>query len=421
MRLFLLLVLASIITYTNTAAQSFARKADSLYKTKNYVASAPLYVQAAITAEFKRAAASHYYNAACSYALAGDKENAFDMLEKAIAAGWNNKTHVLKDTDLGILHNDKQWKKILKSIKEINTSSNDPLKAQLITTDIHNFWDAYDRAQKDTANRLAIYRQYYIDKGTVGLQDYFSSKVHNMKSFIAGHDRRAKFYEAIRKNTLLVESQKPAMIASFVRLKELYPAASFPNIYFVIGNYTSGGTVSPNGLLIGTDQYMKSDDIPLQELNLWEKNNFGSVKDMPHLIAHELIHFNQNNLAQDTTLLAGALREGMADFLGELISGRTANERLFVWTKGRERQVMDDFRKEMYLNRSNNWIGNSHQETADKPADLGYWVGYSISKAYYNNASDKKQAIHDILNIRDYKKFYELSRIDELYPPLKNN
>jgi len=67
----------------------------------------------------------------------------------------------------------------------------------------------------------------------------------------------------------------------------------------------------------------------------------------------------------------------------------------------------------MWLDRSYNWIGNATQETAERPADLGYWIGYMICKAYYDHAPDKKQALYDLLNIKNMKGFYETSRADE--------
>ena len=408
-----ILVIFFCFLVTSTTAQVSA-KADSLYRVKQFSLSAPLYVKAGTLAEFRGSRASHFYNAACSYALAGKNDSAFICLQKAVELGWNNKAHLLKDTDLESLHNDSRWNTLVNSIKEVKTWSEDPLQAKLVTADIDNFWAAYDLAQKDTANRLAIYKKHYIDKGSAGLHDYFAMKVGNMRSFVNGHDRRAKFYEAIRPNTLKVESQKPQMIQSFIKFKELYPAARFPTVYFVIGNYTSGGTASGNGLLIGIDQQVKTSDIPTGELNVWERNNFVDLDKLPHIIAHELMHFNQFNLANDTTLLAAALREGMADFLAQLISGKTANERLHTWIKGKEKAVWEQFKKEMYLGRAHNWIANSEQETAERPADLGYWVGYMISKAYYDRAADKKQAVHDILNIQDYNAFYKKSGVDEL-------
>ncbi|MGZ3929716.1 MAG: gliding motility protein GldB-related protein, partial [Mucilaginibacter sp.] len=212
-----------------------------------------------------------------------------------------------------------------------------------------------------------------------------------------------------------VDKQKPQMLENFVKLKSLYPNAVFPNIYFVIGCFTSAGTTSDNGLLIGVDQAARTPEIPTDELNLWQRNNFSDIKHLPNLIAHELVHFNQNGIADDTTLLHAVLIEGMADFIGEKISGRNANERLHIWAKGKERKVWADFEKEMYLDRGYNWIGNSSQETADKPADLGYWVGYQICKAYYDNSLDKNKAISDMLNIKNCKEFYEKSGVAKLF------
>jgi len=108
-----------------------------------------------------------------------------------------------------------------------------------------------------------------------------------------------------------------------------------------------------------------------------------------------------------------AIQEGMADFIGELISGKTANERLHDWAVGNEQKVWAEFKKEMFLNRYSNWIANSNQETADRPSDLGYWVGYQICKAYFEQASDKEKAISDMLNIQDYKAFLITSKADE--------
>jgi hypothetical protein len=60
-----------------------------------------------------------------------------------------------------------------------------------------------------------------------------------------------------------------------------------------------------------------------------------------------------------------------------------------------------------------NWIANSDQETADKPADPGYFVGYKICQSYYQEMADKKQFVHDILNITDYPAFLAKSRYAE--------
>ena len=49
----------------------------------------------------------------------------------------------------------------------------------------------------------------------------------------------------------------------------------------------------------------------------------------------------------------------------------------------------------------------------DRPADLGYYMGYFITQAYYKKAKNKKQAVYHILNIQDARAFYEASGVQE--------
>lgn len=100
----------------------------------------------------------------------------------------------------------------------------------------------------------------------------------------------------------------------------------------------------------------------------------------------------------------------MGDFIGELISGEPANKALFSWAKGKEKQIWNKFKADMYYDRYDNWIANSKNSTPDNLPDQGYWVGYQICKAYYEQSKDKKQAIQDMLHIRDYKAFLATSK-----------
>jgi hypothetical protein len=51
----------------------------------------------------------------------------------------------------------------------------------------------------------------------------------------------------------------------------------------------------------------------------------------------------------------------------------------------------------------------TYYEAVHRPKDLGYWIGYKITGAYYNKASDGAQAIEDILTITDFDRFLEQS------------
>lgn len=63
------------------------------------------------------------------------------------------------------------------------------------------------------------------------------------------------------------------------------------------------------------------------------------------------------------------------------------------------------------------WIGNNTTTaSAEWPADLGYYVGYEISKAYYDRQGDKKQAIQDLILLVSSEDILRLSRYGERAP-----
>lgn len=107
-----ILALAALAFCTSVyASEEAARQA---YQDKQYVQSAALYLQ-----EFdKQPEAGHLYNAACSFALAGDSDRAFDTLNRAVAQGWLQVAHAEGDADFASLHADPRWPKVIAAMKE---------------------------------------------------------------------------------------------------------------------------------------------------------------------------------------------------------------------------------------------------------------------------------------------------------------
>ncbi|MGY0037835.1 gliding motility protein GldB-related protein [Pedobacter sp. NJ-S-72] len=51
----------------------------------------------------------------------------------------------------------------------------------------------------------------------------------------------------------------------------------------------------------------------------------------------------------------------------------------------------------------------------ERPADLGYYIGFKITQSYYQNSKYKKEAINEILNVKDFKSFLEKSKYEEKF------
>ena len=407
-----LLVQAAVAQPTAVPLDSLRARASHTLHAKRYAEAAALFQQQAQAEPSQQAKASAFYNLACAQALAGQAPAALQALAQAQRLGFHNLSLTRTDTDLTSLRALPEFTKVVGRMEKDEARLADPKQAKLVTSDITQFWRAYDLAAKDPAHAEAIYQREYFDKGSPGLQDYFQLKIESVKLFVKNQQAKPAFYRSIRPATLRIDAFAPQIRAGFVKLKELYPKASFPNVYFVIGRWNSGGTSSGNGMLIGADQKCRTPETALGELSLWERNNFGTLDGLPGLVAHEQIHYIQKH-SNNPSLLKGAINEGMADFLAELTTGQNPNERLQAYGRAHEKQIWTDFTQEMTGSSWKNWIANAAQETADKPADLGYFVGYRICQSYYEEMADKKQAVHDILNISDYPAFLAKSRYAE--------
>ncbi|MFK7932952.1 MAG: DUF6624 domain-containing protein [Saprospiraceae bacterium] len=136
--LFLLLFIFLSISFAQTSGELVAR-ADSLYRAKDYQASGEMYDLAFAQHE---GASSALYNAACSWALAGDADRALNYIERTLAAGWNNDQWMLQDSDLKLIQDNVLFKKMLEplTVERLKREAqyNQPLKKQLEAIEVRD-------------------------------------------------------------------------------------------------------------------------------------------------------------------------------------------------------------------------------------------------------------------------------------------
>ena len=298
---------------------------------------------------------------------------------------------------------------VILAVSLLNACSikNSPEKSQLYTGDIDLFWEVYE--YKDDADFAEKLKTDYIKVGSKGLKSYYKSKIGSTETFKKVLDARPGYYADLKPISLKVEQYKPEILASFKKLQEIYPQARFPDVYFVIGAMSSGGTAGAVGLMIGVDMYGRTDSMPVEELSNWHRQVLLPIEEVPGIVAHELIHFQQSIAgALDRSLLGRSIREGAADFVGNMIAGKNINEHIYVYGDAHEKELWEEFKAQMYEKDASNWLYNGNS-SKDRPADLGYYIGYQICEAYYEKAEDKQKAVRDILKVKNGKKFLELS------------
>lgn len=131
-QVFVLLLILSTFTLTAQTFAEFIQIGDQQYSEGNFEASAQSYEQAFALEEGN---ASQYYNAACSWALAGHTDKATVNLILSVDKGWLNLAHLERDADLESLHDLPTWAPILATVAEkkaeFEKDFDHPLKEQL--------------------------------------------------------------------------------------------------------------------------------------------------------------------------------------------------------------------------------------------------------------------------------------------------
>ncbi|WP_299223893.1 DUF2268 domain-containing putative Zn-dependent protease [uncultured Aquimarina sp.] len=318
------------------------------------------------------------------------------------------------------LKNHPKWDS-LKLVLELNAKSyaknlQDLNNVKLITSDIQNFWNAYDLASKEIeySSKRAIYLNEYFEKGTVGLRDFTFLKIRNgIDQFVEFVESHRPYYDGIRKANSTALKNLAKVDVYFKKIDSIIPNATFPNYYFVMGCHTSFGTVSLNGSLIGLENVI-DESTPIETLPGHRIDVVSQADFLPFVLIHELIHTYQNT--SDKTLLGATIVEGTADFFTELVVGEPNPKPNYrIYGEANEKQIFSEFKENLENTNHINWIASRDDKKKKQgwPNDLSYFIGYKIAKGYYENSINKKEAIKDLLDIKNPHDILKKSKYQE--------
>jgi hypothetical protein len=273
---------------------------------------------------------------------------------------------------------------------------------KVFTSDIDNFWIAYDsiRTTTDSLKQVHFIATLYIDKGTKGLRSFMVLRNYSAELWVKLIRKYPKFWNSIRPNTLTVKSYSADIEKSIARFKELYPDLKEAKMYFTVGGLRSGGTTMNDMVLVGSEIATGNATTDVSEFtNNWLAGVFKNQQadNLVSLNIHEYVHTQQKG-GDPKILLGKAIEEGSCDFIMELVIGKQIQNNYIVYGREHEATLKEEFKSDMLSVNISNWLYNG--STAKTVADLGYFMGYTICKAYYNNAADKKKAIKEIIELK---------------------
>ena len=278
--------------------------------------------------------------------------------------------------------------------------SRSSLAQQVVTSDIDNFWIAYDRIQStsDSLEQIRLIRTLYIDKGTPGLHAFMEARNYTAAGWVASIRSSPAFWKSIRRNTLSVKTKANEIEQILKKFKELYPRMKPVDMYFTIGVLRSGGTVSKNMVLVGAEIATADSTTDVSDLNnSWLTGVFKAQKqeNLVYLNTHEYVHAQQRG--EPVNVLGASIHEGACDFIAEIVMGKPITTNYINYGKKHEAGIKEKFREQMFTTDYVNWLYNGGRAT--EMADLGYFMGYVVCKSFYEKADNKKKAIRQIIEL----------------------
>ncbi|WP_129716174.1 DUF2268 domain-containing putative Zn-dependent protease [Pedobacter sp. SYP-B3415] len=290
----------------------------------------------------------------------------------------------------------------------------------VLTRDIDHFWIAFDRLKvcRNFADSCRSFQEEYLDKATDGLRDFIRVRDLTAEKYARMAARYPKFLSSIRNNTTLVKQWELAVNNVFARFAKRYPAFKPLKVCFAMGILNTGGTVSNRFVLVGTELAASTINADLSEFPPGAfKERLAFQGDLTQkvisLIAHECVHTQQppvSSSGDSCPLLAQSLREGVADFVGELISGDSYTKN-HEYGNANEKNLWQEFKQTMCSKKTEYWLYNA-TTIKGRPSDLGYYIGYRIAKTYYAKHTDKSAALKEIIGITDPQDFLTRSGYD---------
>jgi hypothetical protein len=281
-----------------------------------------------------------------------------------------------------------------------------PTETAVVTEDIDHFWTAYDSLAraKTTEDSVSIFDRLYLEQATEGLKAFNEGDSSNLAlKYVEIIRKYPKYWPSVRPMTLRAKAAKSAINRVFDKYQAFIPQFRRTNVCFVIGFMNRGGTTDKDWIFIGTELMAADSTVDKSDLSDWQKTFVGLESgDLTQIVAHEAIHTQQISTLEPgyDSLLQCVLDEGVADFIPHLLLDLTINEKPFEYGYKNECDLWQQLKADLPYNNSENWLYNGDR-IKDKPADLGYFMGFRIAEAYYNQSVDKKEALNTLLKSRD--------------------
>jgi hypothetical protein len=270
-------------------------------------------------------------------------------------------------------------------------------QGRIVTEDVFNFVKAYELLEPSDTACTVLDR--YFEKASGGLAAF--PRIAGTREDLCGAIRSSpRRYAEVAAKAEQLDPIRPQLERVYHDFEEFFGSANLLDTYVVVGRGWWGGTVRKGRIYIGLE-VIDSDAVAC-------------------LVAHELGHAHQSYPTWRIltrggflkgTVLAQSIEEGTASLVAHIVTGCSPDGERHEWAEEREAQLWEEFQRDMNGRDYSMWIynGANRGQLGERPHDLGYFMGYKIAESYYERAADKREAIREMLTIRNFSRFLERS------------
>lgn len=261
------------------------------------------------------------------------------------------------------------------------------------TEDVAHFYALFEGTKgRPTARQI---QHGYLDVGTAGLRHLTQVRNVNAQNIARAVATQPELYRKARNCLAALPRVRQRLHRTFDNLIRLYPEGAKPPVTILVSRGKPIAIAGPRtGVQVALEAMCSEASAKFLGANIDDR--------FVNVIAHEYIHVQQAPEPAHPTVLQRALEEGVAEFIGELISGGVANVAVHEAALGRELEIENKFAADLDKTDLSAWFDNT---TPEHVGQLGYWTGYRIAKSYYRNATDKRTAVSEMIHITNARDF----------------
>lgn len=274
--------------------------------------------------------------------------------------------------------------------------------AVFVYDDVARFVDVLRRLPAG-ADTLSALQSQYLDAGTPGLRMFIEKYDLSAERLLAALRRHPDDYATLSEKLDALRGSESAFRQAYADLEKVAKGSVFPPTYFLVGAHRGIGSGSTEGPLITIEK----------------KSPQGIREDLAATLVHEMVHMEQLAAlgdayfeifnGPDRTLLALSVREGVATFLSEVVTGGSPHKNeARAYLMAHEAELWAQYRQVMLGTETSDWLW-SDPENPEWPRDLGYAMGARIAEVFALVADDMDEAVREMLAITDYEAFLRKS------------